>query len=337
MKPLLRVSLALALTAVAGLAQEVISARSGMIHYIEGSVYVGNHQVESKFGSFPEVGDNAVLRTTAEGRAEVLLTPGVFLRVGEQSSFRMIDNRLTDTRLEFLSGSVVMEADDLPKDNAVTVVYQGYTLCPVKKGLYRLDSAPPTLHVFDGEMTVAHDGQTVQVKEGRMLAFESPMAVAKFDKNGFDALDRWSRQRGAVIAMANPSSANSIRQSGLGWGTGGWTWNPYFGMFTFIPADGYFMSPYGYRFWSPGAVYQVYQPIFINAGRGHGGGGWAGTSNRPVYSAMPATTATRAASEPARSSGGGFSRMPSAPVNSAPSGGLRGSGGAAPAPRTSQR
>ena len=90
--------LALAAGSVAALAQSVISARSGLIHYVEGQVYLGDQPVETKFGSFPEVKENGQLRTE-DGRAEVLLTPGVFLRLGENSSFRMVTNRLiVDTR-----------------------------------------------------------------------------------------------------------------------------------------------------------------------------------------------------------------------------------------------
>jgi hypothetical protein len=103
--------LALAAGSIAALAQSaVISARSGLIHYVEGQVYVGDQLVETKFGVFPEVKENQQLKTE-EGRAEVLLTPGVFLRLGENSSFRMITNRLIDTRLEFLSGRAIVEAE----------------------------------------------------------------------------------------------------------------------------------------------------------------------------------------------------------------------------------
>ena len=60
----------------------------------------------------------------------MLLTPGVFLRVGENSAFRMVTNRLIDTRLQFLSGSAVVEAEEIGKDNSVTVVYKDATCAP---------------------------------------------------------------------------------------------------------------------------------------------------------------------------------------------------------------
>ena len=129
------------LSGFTALAQSVISAKSGLIHYVEGRVLLADQPVESHLGTFPDIKENAQLRTE-EGRAEVLLTPGVVLRVGESSAIRMVTNRLIDTRVEFLSGSALVEAADLPKDNGVTIVYNDYAVRIVKKGLYRFDSEP---------------------------------------------------------------------------------------------------------------------------------------------------------------------------------------------------
>jgi hypothetical protein len=74
------------LTVPAG-GQSVISTHSGVVHFFEGAVYVGEQPLESHPG-FSSVPQGAVLRT-ADGRAEVLLTPGVFIRVGEKSAIRM--------------------------------------------------------------------------------------------------------------------------------------------------------------------------------------------------------------------------------------------------------
>src|SRR5947207_15597892 len=107
MKPAKRIGfgvLGLALSATTAFSQQMISARAGMVHYVEGKVFAGSEQLDGKFGNFPQIKENQVLRTE-EGRAEVLLTPRVFLRAGENTSFRMIPNRLIDTRLELLAGS----------------------------------------------------------------------------------------------------------------------------------------------------------------------------------------------------------------------------------------
>ena len=302
MRPARRVLLwgmAFAAGTVAAQAQSVISARSGLIHYVEGQVYLGDEQVDSKFGNFPEVKENAQLRT-AEGRAEVLLTPGVFLRLGENSSFRMVTNRLIDTRLELLSGTAIVEAEDIPKDNSVTVVYKDASAHVLKKGLYRFDATAGELRVYDGAAQVSAGEKTVQVNEGHQIALDTLVAT-KFDKNLTDALDRWSARRAEYLSMANVSAANTLRGSMYygGMFNSGWFWNPYFGMFTFVPGlDGMWYSPYGYRFWSPFDVYMAYMPGYYYYPSGYS----SGSGYRRTY-AGTGYTATTARPTPARGSG----------------------------------
>src|SRR5215469_9085030 len=105
----------------AGLAfaqQQVISAQSGTVQYVEGTVYAAGQRVERKFGQFPALRPGDELRTES-GRAEILLTPGAFLRLDDSSSVRMVSNHLTDTEVEVLTGTVMVECDELLKDNAI--------------------------------------------------------------------------------------------------------------------------------------------------------------------------------------------------------------------------
>src|SRR5579872_6751016 len=168
------VQLALGVTVLAGAvssvasAQAVISAKSGVIHYVEGRVFLNDKLIETKFGEFPDVKENQQLRTE-DGRAEVLLTPGVFLRLGENSAIRMVTNRLIDTRVEFVSGSILVEADDLPKDNGVTIVYKDYSIKLEQKGVYRFDSEPAAMRVYDGGVIAELNGKAEEIKQGRLL------------------------------------------------------------------------------------------------------------------------------------------------------------------------
>jgi hypothetical protein len=280
---------------MAALAQSaVISARSGLIHYVEGQVYLGDQLVETKFGVFPEVKENQQLKTE-EGRAEVLLTPGVFLRLGENSSFRMITNRLIDTRLEFLAGSVVVEAEDIGKDNSVTVVYGDATVHPTKKGVYRFDSVSSELRVYDGLAEVTAGDQTVEVKEGHLIALDT-LAVHKFDKTVTDALNRWSERRDGYVSMANVAAANTLRTSLYSGGNlfmNGWYWNPFFGMYSYVPGlGGMFYSPYGNAFFSPYDVYMAYMPgmYYYPGYYGNYGysGGYGNAYNSTGYKSVPA-------------------------------------------------
>lgn len=317
--------LALAAGCLAAMAQTtVISARSGLIHFVEGQVYLGDQAVESKFGTFPEVKENQQLRTE-EGRAEILLTPGVFLRLGENSSFRMITNRLIDTRLEFLKGSAVVEAADVPRDNSVTVVYGDTTIHVVKKGIYRLDASPAELRVYDGEAEVAAGDKRVEAKEGHVVALDT-LAEQKFDKTATDALNRWSERRAGYVSMANVSAANSLRTSMFSSDSmfmSGWYFNPYFGMYTFVPGmSGMWSSPYGYRYWSPFDVYMAYMPGYYYNPVYYGGG-----SRSSGYSRAYNSVSTRSVPAPSRaggSSGGAIPTRGSAAVGHAPSRGYSG-------------
>jgi hypothetical protein len=330
MKPVLQAvtCVAIVLGCTPAYGQSVISARSGLVDLVDGAVFLGDKKIEVKSGNFPEVKENAVLRTT-DGRAEILLNPGVFLRLGENSSMKMLKNRLIDSKIELLGGSAVIEAAEIGKDTSATIVSKGATVSLKKAGIYRFDSEPARLRVFAGEASVEVEGRTIQVGGGKMLAFEGENAAVllKFNKDQTDSLDHWSRRRGEYVAMANVSAAKGMRDSGYSLYSGVWRFNPYFGMYTFIPAGGILMSPYGYRYWSPvtvGRIWYVPPPMSSSGwnsaasggyqGMGGTSTGYSGTAasvNSGSYSSAPAAAASSgsAASSSAGSSavGGGAS------------------------------
>jgi len=311
-------------TAVSLQAQSVISARAGMIHFAEGQVFIGEQTVENKFGVFPEVKKTQVLRT-AEGRAEVLLTPGVFLRNWENTSIRMLDTSLDNAKLEFLAGSAMVEADDILKDNSVTIVVKDATIHLQKNGLYRVDSDPMRLRVYQGEASVTANGQTLEVKAGKMVTFDGQLAVTRFDAKESDELARWSRRRGEYIAMANPSSARSLETSGFYGNQSSWRWNPYFGMYTFIPGSGRYTSPYGYSFWSPYEVYRIYAPRPSYSG--YDNSGWSAASSG--FSGYSTSSGSSAAMSSASSSSSGSYSAPTSSSGGASSAPVSHSGGSA--------
>src|ERR1700690_403126 len=139
----------LALAAISASAQPVISAKAGTGAKVEAKIYLGQQLVEESLTKFPDIKENGVVRTE-EGRAEVLLTPGTVLHLGEKSSFRLITNRLIDTRLELLTGSAVVDAEQIAKDTNLTVVCKDGTIVLTRQGHYRLDAEPARIKVFAG-------------------------------------------------------------------------------------------------------------------------------------------------------------------------------------------
>ncbi|MDQ6706655.1 MAG: FecR domain-containing protein [Acidobacteriota bacterium] len=351
--------------------QSVLSVNSGLVHYSEGKVYAADKLVEPKFGHFPELKNNDELRTE-EGRAEVLLSPGSFLRVAENSSIRMISNRLTDTKIELLTGEALIETVDQTKDkaaamvkgNSITMLYKDASISLVKSGVYVFSADSGRVRVYEGEAVVTAGGSQLTLKKGKETLLGGVLMASKFDSKLGDELVRWSYRRAGYVAMANVSAAKSFRDNGygsggfsmLGGGFGsGWAFNPYFGMYTFVPGYGFASSPFGYNYWSPYNVGQFYSyaPYYGGYYGGGNGGSYGGGYRNPgstyTTSLQAATAATRresvgsstphtvsgfAASETGGGGRGGFSggnsgvSSASAGSSSGPAAGAR-SGGAA--------
>jgi hypothetical protein len=120
-----------------------------------------------------------------------------------------------------------------------------------------------------------------------MLPLNGVSVSEKFDNKTGDALFRWARHRAEDLAVVNVSAARSAARWGNSFGSNGWVFNPYFGMFTYVPYNGIYNNFWGYQFWSPGQVYSAYympRPYYSG-----GGGGVAGT-HHPVYTSIPATS-----------------------------------------------
>ena len=293
-------------------AQNVISARSGMIHYIEGDVTIDGSGVHPKFAEFPDVKNGQVL-ATEEGRAEVLLTPGVFLRLSENSSVRMLSNALADTRIEVVAGSALIEAGELLPGNAVTFELQGARIAIPKRGLYRIEAAESRVSVFDGQAVVSSETGKITAKKGHQVTVaDGALKDAKFDVKSTDAFYRWNARRAGYIAAANLTSArvaaNSDYRSSFAGRAGAWNWNPWFGMYTYMPASGVYWSPFGPAFYSPGMI----STLYIRPWRDFSG--FRGTPSSPGAPMSMGAHTSSPAGPPAMSGprgGGGFSGGPS--------------------------
>jgi hypothetical protein len=358
MKPV-RIAVLLAAVLALGVcslsAQPVISAKSGVIAYVEGKVFLGDQPLEYSVTKFPDIKENGVVRTE-DGRAEILLTPGVMLRLGENSSLKVLSNRLIDTRLDLLAGSAVVEADAVAKDNNVTIACKNGAVTLSKAGIYRFDAAPGSVKVFKGQADVQMSGETTPVPVGasRMAMLDSTAAsVQKFNSEETDALDHWSRRRGEYVALANVSAAKSLLDSGnysptlgiggvgLGMGMGmngclnSWAFNQWYGMYTYMPFRGYLNSPYGYQFWSPYTVMRAYVPggYYGGGNRGLGSGLAAGAGARSYPTVSPTSTGysgvmSRAGSYGGASAGGGGHAGGGGGVSAAGGGEVSSAGGA---------
>jgi hypothetical protein len=189
-------------------AQSVISTHSGVIHFFEGNIYLGDQALQAHLGKFPSIPQGAELRTT-DGRAEVLLTPGVFLRMGAQTTIRMLSTDLADTQVELRTGSVMVESGEPNLNTSVTIMYKDWKIRVVEKGTYRIDADPPHLSVQQGhaEVSTNEGGELVAVEQGMTLPFAGLLVTEHSSDPGKDALNEWSNGRNDSITADNAITA----------------------------------------------------------------------------------------------------------------------------------
>lgn len=310
-------TVATTLLAAAGcMAQNVAPSHSGTVHYFEGDVSIDGTKLVSQTGRFSDLKEQSTLQT-AQGRAEILLTPGVLLRVGENTSVKMIDSRLMSTRVELLSGTAMvedMESGETVKDPPVTIVYKDFSAQPVKFGLFEMTSDPGQVKVFKGEARVFGNGATENVKDGNLVNLGTTMASAKFDAKNGDDLYFWSRDRSAYLSAGNMASARTMASSGYGNGygngysyagwdpnvwrgfNGGWYYNSYMGMYSYIPFAGSMYDPFGYGYYNPVTIGYVYFPGYY--WNGSGGARTSATTGVPLSSAPVAVSRAGSTSAP---------------------------------------
>lgn len=239
----------------------VISAKAGGVNYIEGKVTIARKAGKSGYllkGDTLEIGDK--VSTGTGGKAEILLNPGSFVRLAENSSFEFSTTSLEDLQLKLTSGSAMFEvitADDFTF--AVNTPKAKFYI--VKTGVYRvnvLSDGAGAIEVWKGRAEVG--ANAAEIKSGKQATVsDNQVAVAKFDRDDKDALEIFSKSRAKELAKINARLENgSVRTSLMNsfarthWSLydsyGLWVFNPAFGSYCFLPFGYGWNSPYGYNY-----------------------------------------------------------------------------------------
>jgi len=236
-------------------------ARPGSLNYVEGQASLEGQSLGPEAIGKTELHAGQSLETQA-GKAELLLTPGVFFRLGDNSSATMISLTLTNTELRLDKGEATVEAAELHPENNVVIAEGAAKTRLSKTGFYDFDAEHDIVRVYQGEANIEVNGHNIKVENDHQLAFNAgaSMTPEKFNKQqDQDDLYRWSSLRSSYLAEANVDRAQD-HQEGYWYGAG-WDWDPYYAAYTFIPGDGIFYSPFGWGFYSPFDV--GFAPIFF--------------------------------------------------------------------------
>ena len=201
----------------------------GTLNYIQGSANLAGKQLNNHDVGSTEMSAGQVLHTR-NGKAEVLLTPGVFLRVGNHSSVKMISPDLANTKVALEHGEIGVEVDEIHPQNDLQIVDNGVTTRLQRKGFYEFLASHPTVLVFSGEARVeTGNGQSREVKKHHEMALVEGAEARPHGFNTKDAEDNlynWSKLRSQYLAEANNRYAHKYGWRAWG-GYPGWYWNPW--------------------------------------------------------------------------------------------------------------
>src|SRR5215204_7430262 len=199
----------------------VISAKAGGINAITGEASV-HGRGESDWQQLSitddlDAGDR--VRTAYDGRVEILLNPGSYLRVAGNSEVELSNNTLANLEVRLLRGTAIVEAtgaDGLELNINISTPHT--KLAIVRQGLYRLNVIPndaTELIVRKGRVILS-DSHT-KVKGGNKVVFSATnVSVAKLtkeEKKVQEDVDNWSKERAETLAKANRRITDSMFRS----------------------------------------------------------------------------------------------------------------------------
>ena len=236
----------------------------GTIGYVQGQAAIsGKPLMPGSEGRVAlKVGE---MLSTGSGRAEVILTPGVVLRLDPASVVKMVVADPARSEVMLQSGRANVVVGNVPGSRDLQVdTANGVQTVLLKRGVYAFDAKAGQLKVYDGKASVSEsDGaKWINVKGGHELALNG----AAVKSVGFDeSQDRGAYGRGYDSGYGGYGAGYGAYALGDGaYGYGGY--GPGFG-------DGFY-GPYAYGFY-PG-LYGGFYPGFYGGGFGYYGYGFRG-------------------------------------------------------------
>jgi len=251
----------------------LITAKAGGVNEVAGDVTVErNNGLSGRLLKGDEVQTGERVTTGAQSRAEILMNPGSYIRIGENTSFEFVSTHLDDVRVKMHSGSAILEVFggegfkvDLSADTARFTI--------LDSGIYRIDAngnGNSMVAVWKGKLRPAAERETVG--GGKLVSFNgASYVVTRFDRDDKDELAVWSRNRSKELSKISASlRPDRLRDPlvnsfyGRRWDMynsfGLWVYDPTFRSFCFLPF-GDAWSPYGFGYGRPLWYYNL--PVAI--------------------------------------------------------------------------
>jgi hypothetical protein len=185
---------------------------------------------------------------TEEGMAELLLSPGSFLRLGNHSQLTIEIRLKTEISVRLRKGEALLEVLDL---QAPLVLEQdSVTIVVLKPGLYDFNATRGTIAVYAGEVRLINDGKQSVAGAGFGVKKSPHTATPLF---------AWSRTRSQQLSSESAAAAQSYAGGAAKPHGSEWFWDPWAASYTYLSASGVVTGPFGWPYYSPG-----YTPNYIS-------------------------------------------------------------------------
>ena len=243
----------------------VISARAGGVNAVTGRT--GVHAKGSTIWEPLTIKDNLeggdVVNTGLDGRVEILLNPGSYMRVAENSEFELTSNSLENLEVRLIRGTAIVEATGAEDTELlINITTPHAKMAIVRRGLYRVNVVPGDVtEVIVRKGRLLLSDPEAQIKAGKKLIFSgNSYSVAKLtdaEKKEMDNFDLWSKDRAQVVAKVNQQITSRDRRLLRAGFSDDWSWrfspriggfwfyDTLFGCYSFLPIYAGWGSPYG--------------------------------------------------------------------------------------------
>ncbi|MDQ4121368.1 MAG: FecR domain-containing protein [Acidobacteriota bacterium] len=235
----------------------VISAKAGGVSYASGAVRVDRIATNTRqvLAKGDEINDGDIISVGNTGNAEILLNPGSFLRLAENTDIQFADTNLESLLLKMKNGSALIEASAVGGEGGadIQIVTPQSTISLEKSGIYRLNVTPNFTEVYVWKGTAVVGNEIVKAGRKAVLQKGAATVVAKFDKDeSRDALDLWSKDRSKELAKLNNRIRNrDLTRAFSGFSSGFYGFNRFGGYWAFNRLTGnYCYVPYGFSNWN---------------------------------------------------------------------------------------
>jgi hypothetical protein len=189
--------------------------RGGFVNLSEGAIEFLRPGAVIKPLKAKQVLENGDTITVRDGRAEILLSPGYYLRLSRDSLITFLETSPGNTSFKLSRGSAILEISINSSAgnfytgkrvlyDLITIVTPQNEFAVISGGVYRFDVTrqATTVHVPKGLVVVAGK----KIKDGMSASVTTDDAqLASLDGKTADAFDDWSRQRAANLIQGNKS------------------------------------------------------------------------------------------------------------------------------------